>query len=89
MCGFPAGSLRFGAVNGTEPHRRVCDLFKTEPHRIVGFLISENRTEQHRRIRENTEPHGVAFTIFENRTEPHRRNAIETAPHRVHQAKNR
>ena len=49
---FPIGSVRFGAVNRTdrtEPHRRIFALFKTEPHRTVGFTISENRTEPHRR----------------------------------------
>ena len=45
---FPIGSVRFGAVNRAEPHRRIFALFKTEPHRTVGFTISENRTEPRR-----------------------------------------
>ena len=47
---FPIGSVRFGVVNRTEPHRRIFALFKIEQHRTVGFTISENRTEPHRRV---------------------------------------
>ena len=32
---FPIGSVRFGAVNRTEPHRRIFALFKTAPHRTA------------------------------------------------------
>ena len=46
---FPIGSVRFGAVNRTAPHRRMFVLLKAAPHRTVGFTISENRTEPHRR----------------------------------------
>ena len=59
-CGL---SYRFGAircsfsVNRTESHRRMFALFKSEPHRIVGFLISENSTESHRRIYSIRKPH--------------------------------
>ena len=46
---FPIGSVWFGAVNRTEPHRRIFALFNTEPHRTVGSTILENRAEPHRR----------------------------------------
>ena len=77
---FPLGSVRFGAVN-----RRIFALLKTAPHRTVGFMMLENRTEPHRRIYHSTEPYRRIFAVFktaphrtvgltisENRTEPHR-----------------
>ena len=49
---FPIGSVRFGAVDRTEPHRGIFALLKTAPHRTVGFTMMENRTEPHRSIHE-------------------------------------
>ena len=46
---FPIGSVRFGAVNRTAPHRRIFAFLKTAPHLTVGLMISENRTEPDRR----------------------------------------
>ena len=35
---FPIGSVRFGAVHCTDPHRRIFALFQNRtPHRTVGF----------------------------------------------------
>ena len=54
---FPIGSVRFGVVNRTEPHRRIFAPFKTEPHRTVSFTILETRTKPHRTKQNITEPH--------------------------------
>ena len=32
---FPIGSVRFGAVNRTAPHRRIFASWKTAPHRTA------------------------------------------------------
>ena len=70
---FPIGSVRFGAVNRTAPHRMIFASLKTAPHRTAAFSMFENRTEPHRRISKITEPHRRINNISDNRTEPRRR----------------
>ena len=48
-CGFPIGSVRFGAVNRIAPHRRMLAFLKPAPHRTGDWTISEKRTEPDRR----------------------------------------
>ena len=43
-------------------------MCQTAPNCIVGFLISENRTEPHRRIHESTEPYRSIYDFLK----PHR-----------------